>query len=97
MTKAKKIAQKGLAKILRNRKESHGKLITDEDILKGVEVSDAGNIDLWICPPHPHCPCCLDGLIELRNEVNDHKNILACHIEIIGVPHSERWTAAVNE
>ena len=42
MTKAKKIAQKGLAKILRNRKESHGKLITDEDILKGVEVSDAG-------------------------------------------------------
>jgi hypothetical protein len=52
---------------------------------------------LWITPPHPHCPCCLDGLIDLRNEVNDNKNILACHIEIIGVPQSERWTAAVNE
>ena len=53
MTKAEKIAQKGLAKILRNRKESHGKLITDKSILKGVEVSEAGNIDLWILSATP--------------------------------------------
>ena len=97
MTKAKKIAQKGLAKILRNRKESHGKLITDEDILKGVEVSDAGNIDLWICPPHPHCPCCIDDLISLRSLISGQSGILACHIEVVGIPHSDRWTAAVNE
>jgi hypothetical protein len=97
MTRAKNNAQKRLAKILRNTKEYHGKSITDETILKGVEVSDAGNIDLWICPPHPHCPCCLDGLVSLRNEVSGHKDILACHIEIVGVPQTERWTAAVNE
>jgi hypothetical protein len=39
----------------------------------------------------------LDGLISLRNEVKEHKDILACHIEIVGVPEPERWTAAVNE
>ena len=73
------------------------KPITDDSIMKGVEVNDAGNIDLWIKPPHPHCPCCLDGLVNLRNEIGSHKEILACHIEIVEVPQKERWTAAVNE
>jgi len=97
MSRAKNIAQKRLAKILRNVNEYHGKPITDDSIMKGVEVNDAGNIDLWIKPPHPHCPCCLDGLVILRNEIADHKEILACHMEIVGVPQAGRWTAAVNE
>jgi hypothetical protein len=36
-------------------------------------------------------------LINLRKEIVKAKGILACHIEIVGIPHSERWTAAVNE
>ena len=42
MSRAKKTAQKRLARLLRGRTEPHGIEITDESILKGVEVDDSG-------------------------------------------------------
>ncbi len=97
MSTSKSNAQRLLARFLRNRLEPHGKPITDSSILKGVEVDDSGIVELWIRPTNPHCPCCLEDLIDLRNELNQKKGILACHIEVVGVPQSNRWTAAVNE
>ena len=90
-------AQRGVARVLRMRTEPHGKPITDPSILKGVEIDDSGIVELWIKPSHPHCPCCLDDLIDLRGVVVSQKGVLACHVEVVGVPQSERWTAAVNE
>jgi len=29
--------------------------------------------------------------------LKDLRGVLACHIEIVGIPESERWTAAINE
>ena len=56
--------ERRLAKILRERKEPHGKLLKDKEILKGVEVSEGGIVELWITPTHPYCPCCVNDLIE---------------------------------
>ncbi|MEC8998436.1 MAG: hypothetical protein VX909_04225 [Candidatus Thermoplasmatota archaeon] len=97
MSRTKADVQRRLARILRHRHEPHGKPIIDPSILKGVQVDDAGIVELWIRPPHPHCPCCLDDLIDLRRAVKEQKNVLACHVEVVGVPQSDRWTAAVNE
>ena len=97
MTRVRRNAQMRLARVLRDRNEPHGQPITDESILKGVEVDDAGIVELWVKPPHPHCPCCLDDLIILRNEITSQKGVLGCHVEVVGIPHAERWTAAVNE
>jgi len=91
------VAQMSLARVLRDRKEPHGKAITDSDILKGVEVNDIGIVELWIKPSNPHCPCCLDDLIDLRELVSVQKGVYDCHIEVVGIPQSKRWTAAVNE
>ena len=91
------VAQMSLARVLRDRKEPHGKAITDSDILKGVEVNDIGIVELWIKPSNPHCPCCLDDLIDLRELVSGQKGVYDCHIEVVGIPQSRRWTAAVNE
>ena len=77
--------------------DPHGKLIVDPSILKGVEIDESGIVELWIRPHHPHCPCCLDDLIDLRSSLKDLRGVLACHIEIVGIPESERWTAAINE
>ena len=46
MTKARRTAQIRLARVLRGRNEPHGKPITDESIMKGVEVNDAGIVEL---------------------------------------------------
>ena len=97
MTRAREIAQRKLARLLRGRKEPHGKSLTDESILRGVDVDDSGIVQLWIQPTHPHCPCCIDDLISLRSLISGQSGILACHIEVVGIPHSDRWTAAVNE
>ena len=97
MTKARRTAQMRLARVLRGRNEPHGRPITDESVLRGVEVDDSGIVELWIKPPHPHCPCCLDDLIRLREEIVSQRGVLSCHVEVVGIPHAERWTAAVNE
>ena len=97
MSRTKANAQRRLAKILRNRKDPHGLDMTDESILKGVDVDEAGIVQLWIQPTRPHCPCCINDLLQLRSEINKQKGVLACHIEVVGVPQSDRWTAAINE
>jgi hypothetical protein len=97
VSRAKTEAQRRLARILRHRREPHGKPIIDPSILKGVQVDDAGIVELWIRPTHAHCACCLDDLVDLRRVVKEQKSVLACHLEVVGVPQSERWTAAVNE
>ena len=97
MTRARNKAQMRLARVLNGRNEPHGKPITDESILKGVEVDDSGIIELWVKPPHPHCPCCLDDLISLKQEIGSQRGVLGCHIEIVGIPEAERGTAAINE
>ena len=89
--------ERRLAKILRERKEPHGKLLKSEEILKGVEISEGGIVELWITPTHPYCPCCVNDLIGLRSEVKGIRGVLACHIEIVGIPQAKRWTAAINE
>ena len=86
-----------VARTRRKRNDPHGKSITDPTILKGVEIDDAGIVELCIRPSNPHCPCCLDDLIDLRLELKKQKGVLACHIEIVGIPQSDRWTAAINE
>jgi len=86
-----------LARILRKWKESHGNIMTDPKILKGVEVDINGIVDLWVTPTNAHCPCCLENLIDLREEIINQKGVLSCHIEIVDIPQSERWTAAINE
>ena len=97
VSRAKKTAQKRLARLLRGRTEPHGTEITDESILKGVEVDDSGIVQIWIQPTRAHCPCCINDLMELRSEINQQKGVLACHIEVVGVPQADRWTAAINE
>ena len=97
VTRAKANAQRRLARLLRGRKEPHGLAITDETVLKGVEVNDSGIVELWIKPTRNHCPCCINNLIELRSDIKKQKGVLACHIEIVGVLQAERWTAAINE
>jgi metal-sulfur cluster biosynthetic enzyme len=86
-----------VARTLRKRNDPHGKLIVDPSILKGVEIDNAGIVELWIKPSNPHCPCCLDDLIDLRSLLKKQRGVLACHIEIVGIPQSDRWTAAINE
>ncbi len=88
---------RAVARALRTRIDPHGKSIVDPSILKGVEIDESGIVELWIRPNHPHCPCCLDYLIELRSSLKGQSGVLACHIQIVGIPESERWTAAVNE
>ena len=88
---------RAVARALRTRIDPHGKPIVDPSILKGVEIDESGIVELWIRPNHPHCPCCLDYLIELRSSLKGQSGVLACHIEIVGIPDSERWTAAINE
>ena len=97
MTRAQKKAQIRLASVLSERKEPHGSLITDDSILKGVEVGESGIVELWVKPPHPHCPCCLDDLISLKREIGSQRGVLGGHIEVVGIPQAERWTAAINE
>ena len=68
--------------------------MTDESILKGVEVDElASSIvgptnqsTLPVLYQRPH---------ELRSETNQQKGVLACHIE--GWVQVDRWTAAINE
>ena len=43
MSRVKKTAQNRLARLLRGRTEPHGIEITNESILKGVEVDDSGD------------------------------------------------------
>ena len=88
---------RAVARALRKRTDPHGKPIVDSSILKGVEIDESGIVELWIRPNHPHCPCCLDDLIDLRSSLKEQRGVLACHIEIVGIPESERWTAAINE
>ncbi|HJL64019.1 MAG TPA: hypothetical protein QGF70_00395 [Candidatus Thalassarchaeaceae archaeon] len=97
MTRTKAAVQRKLARILRHRKDPHGMEITDEAIMKGVEVDDAGIVQLWVQPTRAHCPCCINDLMELRSEIKKQRGVLACHIEVIGVPQADRWTAAINE
>ena len=70
MTRAREVAQRRLARVLRGRKDPHGRDLTDESILRGVDVDDSGIVQLWIQPTHPHCPCCLDDLISLRSLIS---------------------------
>ena len=91
MSRVKVSAQKRLARLLRGRTEPHGIEITDESILKGVEVDEAGIVQLWIRPRRAHCPCCIN------DQIKQQKGVLACHIEVVGVPQADRWTAAINE
>ena len=85
MSRVKVSAQKRLARLLRGRNAPHGIEITDESILKGVEVDEAGIVQLWIQPTRAHCPCCINDLIELRSEIKQQKGVLACHIEVVGL------------
>ena len=89
--------RRAVARALRKRTDPHGKPIVDASILKGVEIDESGIVELWIRPNHPHRPCRLNDLIDLRRPLKDHRGVLACHIEIVGIPESERWTAAINE
>ncbi len=97
MSEASGAVHRTVARTLRKRNDPHGKPIIDPSILKGVEIDDAGIVELWIRPSNPHCPCCLDDLIELRRVLGKQRGVLACHIEIVGIPQSDRWTAAINE
>ena len=97
MSETSGAVQRTVARTLRKQNDPHGKSITDPSILKGVEIDAAGIVELWIRPSNPHCPCCLDDLIDLRGQLKKQRGILACHIEIVGIPHSDRWTAAINE
>jgi len=97
VSRTKAAAQRRLARLLRGRKEPHGLDMTDDSVLKGVEVDDSGIVQLWVQPTRAHCPCCINDLMELRSEINRQKGVLACHIEVVGVPQADRWTAAVNE
>ena len=97
MSEASSAIHRTVARTLRKRKDPHGKSITDPAVLKGVEIDDAGIVELWIRPSNPPCPCCLDDLIDLRGVLKKQRGILACHIEVVGIQQSDRWTAAVNE
>ena len=64
---SQKTAQKRLARLLRGRTEPHGIEITDESILKGVEVDDSGLFSCGFNQTRAHCPCCINDLMELRS------------------------------
>ena len=66
MSEASGAVHRTVARTLRKRNDPHGKPIIDPSILKGVEIDESGIVELWIRPSNPHCPCCLDDLIDLR-------------------------------
>lgn len=90
--------QRQVAGLLSKRKEPHGHgTYSDAGIIKGVDIDDSGAVKMAIQPARAHCPCCLVDLSELRNIILAKKGVNSVHIEVIGIPASDRWTKAVNE
>ena len=54
MSEASGAVHRTVARTLRKRNDPHGKPIIDPSILKGVEIDDAGIVELWIRPSNPH-------------------------------------------
>ena len=90
--------QRQVAGVLDGWIEPHGAgKLSELGHIKGVEISQNGDVRLAYQPSRAHCPCCLLDLIELKNTIEQRKGVANVHIEIIGIPANERWTKAVNE
>ena len=73
----------------------HGKM-SDNGSVGGVDVNVEGEVKIAITPKRAHCPCCLIDLANLRLTLLEKKGITSAHIEIVGVPASDRWTKTIN-
>lgn len=90
--------QRQVAELITNWQDPHGRgSLNDNGDLKGIEISENGQIKIAIKPAHPHCPCCLIDLRELRIALLKNKKTTSVEINIIGIPASNRWSNAINE
>jgi hypothetical protein len=97
-SKAERAAKRQVVAVMGEWQEPHGSgPITDERFLKGIEITEQGSVKLWVEPARAHCPCCLLDLVDLRAALLKKRQIPEVHIEVVGVPDTHRWNAAVNE
>ncbi|MDA0714982.1 MAG: iron-sulfur cluster assembly protein [archaeon] len=91
-------AQRQVFKALQQWKDPHNvEPLTSIDVVKSMQVSIEGEVELVVKPSRPHCPCCLYDLSELRKKISTIKHISSVHIEVEGVPESGRWTRLIND
>lgn len=97
--KPKKIQaiQRRLSRVLGAWKDPHTEVaLSDSNQIKGIEVTEEGQINLAIVPERPHCPCCLFDLRDLRQTIAAIKDVSSVELLITGVPAAERWTRVLN-
>jgi metal-sulfur cluster biosynthetic enzyme len=91
-------AQRQVFKTLQQWKDPHNTAsFTSLDVVKKMEVSLDGMVELTVNPSRPHCPCCVYDLADLRKKLSQIKHVLGVHIEVQGVPESGRWTRVIND
>ena len=96
MSRKQRNAQRQVANVLRRWNDPHGTSITDKAVMRGVEISELGDVQVWIRPPRPHCPCCLFDLENLRDALLNQKAVKSIKVEVIEIPGASRWTNALN-
>ncbi|MBT3772405.1 MAG: hypothetical protein HOE92_01475 [Euryarchaeota archaeon] len=90
--------QRQVAEVFANWQDPHGRgSLNENGDLKGIEISESGQIRMAINPAHPHCPCCLIDFRDLRITLLKNKRINSVEINIIGIPANNRWANAINE
>ncbi len=95
MSRKQRNAQRQVANLLRGRNDPHGGSLTDEAVMRGIEITEAGDVRIWIRPPRPHCPCCLFDLEKLRDSLASQKAVASITIEAVEIPDADRWTSAL--
>ena len=77
--------------------EPHGEgSYNDSGIVQSLEINDSGNIEFTIRPKHPHCPCCLYDVSQLRTKLLSIRDVSSVHCEVIDIPGRERWIRSIN-
>ena len=94
--KTRDFAARSLARILKERTDPHGYSMNDEAIVRRLSISDEGGVKIWLKPKMPHCPCCLHDLLLLREEISNQRGVSSVEFEIVDIPGSEEWNAALS-
>jgi hypothetical protein len=94
--KTRDFAARSLARILKERTDPHGYSMNDEAIVRRLSISDEGGVKIWLKPKMAHCPCCLHDLLLLKEEIGNQRGISSVKFEIVDIPGSSEWNAALS-
>ena len=97
MSRKRRNAQRQVANILRRWSDPHGTPLSGEAVIRGIEIGEAGEVQVWIRPTRPHCPCCLFDLEKLRDALLGQKAVTSVHLEVVEIPGANRWTSALAQ